>query len=434
MPQALKEDSLRQQIAAVLASETFRASSSLRRLLEYLGDRSLTGHAYDLKEYRIGVEGLGKDAAYDPRTDPSVRVQVGRLRSRLAEYYQSEGRSDPIVITLPKGAFSLVFESRKPDEPQALTAPLPDPAVVPSVSSRPPVRNKLLFVAAAAGVLAVAALTYASIQNSRDPGTQAQHQSAAFQALWRPYLTSQKPIVISVGVPLWLRFSSQAPGGKELSGVLRDPLLNEWPKSADSEEGKRLQLWKTQMHMESVEPWQDYLAVGEAIGAFLLGKALSRDASPSIVRSHKLSWDSAKAANIIFIGAPKFNAHLRNVPFSRNFRIGSFAVHNLKPAPGEKAAYPDVPESTDRIGAALVGRYRSPGEGTNITVVGSANSMCTWAAIEYLTRPDYVAKLTGALEKTFGRIPDFFEAVIEADFDQSSPVRIRHVVLREIRE
>ena len=41
-----------------------------------------------------------------------VRVQAGRLRSKLAEYYSSDGIEDPMVVELPKGTYLLSFHQR----------------------------------------------------------------------------------------------------------------------------------------------------------------------------------------------------------------------------------------------------------------------------------------------------------------------------------
>jgi len=49
---------------------------------------------------------------YDPKVDPIVRVQAGRLRSKLGEYYATEGAHDLVVIQIPKGAYAPVFGAR----------------------------------------------------------------------------------------------------------------------------------------------------------------------------------------------------------------------------------------------------------------------------------------------------------------------------------
>ncbi len=404
----------------VLSSTAFRSSTSLRRLLEYLTERTLHGEAHDLKEYRIGVEGLGKHESYDPRVDPSVRVQVGRLRSRLTEYYQDEGSHDAIVISIPKGGFSVVFDERTV-EPAAGV-----PVVIDQPPARMTTRLKLIVFTA---LLLIGTIVFFVSRAKSTPG---RDQATAFQELWEPYLSSDRPTLISLGVPMWVRFESRGQDGAVLPGDLRDGKLNQWPAEADSVDGKRLDGWRKLLKPDVLEPRYHYVAVGEAMGAASLSKALGRYINPTLVRSNLLSWDNVNGANVIFVGAPKFTPHFRNAPFIQNFRIGDFQVHNLRPQPGEIAAYPDEPKPTDRRGAALVGRYRNPSGGW-LTLIGSANSMCTWAAVDYVTRPDYVAKLSNALRRSFGKIPDSFEMVVEAKFDQSSAVEIHHVALRELR-
>ena len=97
------------QIERILQSETLRSSEALRRLFRYLADKTLDGQADQLKEYTVGIEGLGKPATYDPRQESIVRIQAARLRQKLSDYYHGEGKLDPIVVELPKGHFKLRF-------------------------------------------------------------------------------------------------------------------------------------------------------------------------------------------------------------------------------------------------------------------------------------------------------------------------------------
>ncbi len=97
------EQDVESQIDRILRSEELRGSEVLRRLLRFLADKSASGEADDLKEYIVAIDGLGKPSTYDPRYNSAVRIQVGRLRQKLADYYRAEGLHDPIVIDLPKG-------------------------------------------------------------------------------------------------------------------------------------------------------------------------------------------------------------------------------------------------------------------------------------------------------------------------------------------
>lgn len=417
MPSVLQQDLVRRQVDHVLASAAFRSSTSLRRLLEYLTDRTLNGEANDLKEYRIGVEALGKHESYDPRVDPSVRVQVGRLRSRLAEYYQDEGANDPIWISVPKGGFAVTFDERRPEAE-------PVPAEVEPLPGR---RLRLQLIVFTAVILLSTLLFFVY----RSPRLPVADTSTAFQEIWKPYLQSNQPTLISLGIPLWMHVQMKGQNNESFSGELRDGRINEWPTDADSPDAKNVDTWRKLLQPSQIEPRYMYVAVGEAMAAATLSKALGRYINPTLVRSNLLSWDSVNGSNVIFVGAPKFTPHFRNTPFIRNFRIGSFYIDNLHPRAGELAAYPNERKPTDRRGAALIGRYHNPGGGW-ITLIGSANSMCTWAAIEYLTRPDYVVRLSGALHQAFGKVPDSYEVVVEATFDQASPVEVHHVALREV--
>src|SRR3954454_19961338 len=103
-------ETVRSQIDRLIQSKAFETSEVHRRLLQYLAEKSLTGEAERLKEYTIGLEAFSKPPTYDPKHDSIVRLQVGRLRQKLATYYSTEANGDAILVSLPKGAFKLNFE------------------------------------------------------------------------------------------------------------------------------------------------------------------------------------------------------------------------------------------------------------------------------------------------------------------------------------
>jgi hypothetical protein len=100
------------QLDRLLRSPLLQGSEALCKLLQYLAHHTLNSPADHLKEYQIGTEVLGRPSDFDPQTDSSVRMQVGRLRTKLIEYYNSAGIHDPILIDIPKGRYSLSFERR----------------------------------------------------------------------------------------------------------------------------------------------------------------------------------------------------------------------------------------------------------------------------------------------------------------------------------
>src|SRR5260370_28953965 len=106
-----REHDLR-QIDTLVASKELHGADSLCKLLRYLANHALDFPGEHLKEYKIATEVFGRSSDFDPQLDSIIRVQAGRLRSKLAKYYESEGADDPIVVDLPKGSYVLSFHHR----------------------------------------------------------------------------------------------------------------------------------------------------------------------------------------------------------------------------------------------------------------------------------------------------------------------------------
>lgn len=100
---------IRAGLGRVLASDAFRAAPQLSAFLAFVVERAVEGRGAELKGYTIAVEALGRPADFDPQLDPIVRVEAGRLRRTLSQYYAEEGRSDPVRITMPVGGYVPVF-------------------------------------------------------------------------------------------------------------------------------------------------------------------------------------------------------------------------------------------------------------------------------------------------------------------------------------
>jgi serine/threonine-protein kinase len=100
------------QLSRILASREFSCAERMRRFLQLVVTETLGGRAGALKEYVIGVSVFDRPPSFDPGSDPIVRVEARRLRAKLENYYQGEGRGDSILIELPKGRYTPRFEAR----------------------------------------------------------------------------------------------------------------------------------------------------------------------------------------------------------------------------------------------------------------------------------------------------------------------------------
>src|SRR5262245_7224182 len=128
----IPEPEVRAELDRVLASKGFSSAGRQSRLLRYVVDKTLAGETDQLKEYSVGVEVFERGEQYDPRIDSIVRVEAGRLRSRLDEYYNGDGASSPMRITLPRGGYAAHF-----DRPTAHSGSDPASAQQPFKESTP---------------------------------------------------------------------------------------------------------------------------------------------------------------------------------------------------------------------------------------------------------------------------------------------------------
>ncbi|MGB3538651.1 MAG: hypothetical protein WBA42_10880 [Mesorhizobium sp.] len=114
---------VRETLERLLASETFGRSERARELLRYLVERQQAGQADRLKSFAIAVDVFGKDSDFDSSTDAVVRVQAGRLRDLLAQYFTTEGASDPLRIAIPRGSYVPTYEANVAPVPSASPPP-----------------------------------------------------------------------------------------------------------------------------------------------------------------------------------------------------------------------------------------------------------------------------------------------------------------------
>ena len=166
----LPDAAIRAELERILASEVFSRSQQLRRFLAFIVEQRLAGQRHSLKESVLAHELYGKGTDFDGGTDPVVRVDARRLRDKLREYY--EGRSEPVVISLPKGSYVPQFEANSVS-PAASThathavVPPGQPQMPPAVST--PLVPHLGRTRIAVSALAVVAVIVPRLSGAHSP-------------------------------------------------------------------------------------------------------------------------------------------------------------------------------------------------------------------------------------------------------------------------
>lgn len=159
----IPEAEIRAELDRILASKAFASAARISKLLHHVVGKTLAGETDQLKEYAVGVEVFDRDSSYDPRLDSIVRVEAGRLRTRLDEYYNGDGKGSTIRIDLPKGGYSAAF-TRNGGSENTLA-----PVAATATPVAAPVRNRHGWPYAIALVGAVAAMVFWLGLRDRNP-------------------------------------------------------------------------------------------------------------------------------------------------------------------------------------------------------------------------------------------------------------------------
>src|SRR5437764_4086123 len=182
------------QIEKISNSSLLHGAESLCRLLRYLARTAVDHPGVHLKEYQIATEVFGRSADFDPQMDSTVRVQVGRLRQKLHEYYAAEGTEDAILVDLPKGSYALGLHHRGLAPARKET----ESAVASGVATTTP-RNWAIAVTVLCLLLAgaVAVIVAQRVTGNKAAEAAENYSPPALRVFWKAFLAGpEEPWVV----------------------------------------------------------------------------------------------------------------------------------------------------------------------------------------------------------------------------------------------
>jgi hypothetical protein len=116
-PVCVTEDPRWQLAQRVVASKSFAKSALLSKFLLYVCDRALSGRTDEISENQIGVHVFVRKPGYNPGEDNIVRNYARQVRQRLDHYFEEEGKSEALRISIPLGKYIPVFSPNRLPEP-----------------------------------------------------------------------------------------------------------------------------------------------------------------------------------------------------------------------------------------------------------------------------------------------------------------------------
>lgn len=406
-----------QQIDNIIKSHSLRGSESLCKLLQYLAKQSLNHPDAPVKEYQIATEVYGRRVDFDPQSDSTIRVQAGRLRLKLAEYYASEGAADPIVVKIPKGSYHLIFEARPVDSSPQLRATSPLGARSSQIAvSTVPASWQIAVILLLAG-LTISVIVLGSLLWNRkvpEPAMAAPGPSRPTGSL----ATFWKPFASGVEEP-WVIFSNAAFVGRPETGM-RYYNSNQDSKSA---------------------VYDHYTGVGEVLAIHALDDVFDTlGRRIRVKRGSLFTLDDVRNNNLIFVGSPSENLSLLDIPGTQDFvfqrvvsgpRQGDLSIVSKHPKPGEATSYLASPSNvTLTEDYAVVGLLPGIGPGRYVMILAGTTTFGTQGAVEFVCRQESVEKLLHAIPNSGPGSIKPFEALVRVKIARGVPVGTELVAVR----
>ena len=403
-----------QQVEKLTKSHILHGSESLCKLLHYLAEHSLDHPGLALKEYQIATEVLGRPTGFDPQSDSTVRVQIGRLRVKLTEYYAQEGLDDPVLVELPKGSYALTFHLRTPKAAALAVPAVPLEKVPEAVRSGPSKRAWKVAVLILSAVVVVCLATIAILITDRGKPqiSSGQPVPAAYQIFWSRFANrAQQP---------WVIFSNGQFVGRPETG------MRYFNPASDA---------RTFI-------LDHYTGVGEVLAIHQLDNVFAMLNRPLRVKRGALfSLDDAKNNDLIFVGSPSENLTLLDIPGTREFvfervesgpRKGDLAVLNVHPKPGEPKLFLATPANQPTIeDYSVISLLPGLDPSHSILILAGNSTFGTQAAVEFVCREDSIKELLNELNvKKAGDLKPF-EALLHVKIAHGVPVTTELISVRD---
>jgi len=442
-----REDKL-EQLERVLQSRTLQGSESLKSFLKYVALKSINESTDQLKEYTIATEVFGRNNNFSPRSDSVVRVQAGRLRQKLQEYYATEGRADKVLIELPKGHYNTVFSLIKdavdfepiPEPPQQGNGNKARVTALPAAESPSSLfkdRKWVRVLGAAVVVLtgAVILLAMSSI-NLRHEAREASPQNKAEKLgpVWEHYLNNDDQTLLILSNPAVYRFTNP----KDTDEVLKNSvgLTPEQAQHVNKAVGEKFMIKHSGGRL--VLSTDEYTGMGEAIGlARITNLFRSVDRSAQLKQSRTVSPEDLKNHNVILLGSVWVNEWSGKLPIKEDFTYTSAAtIENFNPQSGEEHIYSPKFDSNGKLTEdyGLITVKPNFSFKNTVMVLAGIHSQGTEAAAEYVTNPDYLKNLSDRLRQlsASSNPPKYYQVLLKVAVDDGMPTTISLVTIHEL--
>jgi hypothetical protein len=411
-------------VERIAASSLFQKSPRLREFLLYVANCTLENRLAEAREQVIAERVFNRKIDSQGGQDSIVRAEARNLRKRLEVYFATEGKDDPIVVVMPKGGYSLAFETRLPElDPGTLTTvavsengnataelltppqvalPVSEPIQISGRAARG-YRNACVAMSLVAAVAVALAVYWRQIDSSLQNQLGIETPSLPFSAVFGD--TPDSFIVTSDTGLLQIAYLAHR------RITLDEYIARSYPNVPHIQPPDLIRNWNVYEFTDGRE-----MAIA---GLILRGNA--RYAQHISLRSgHDVQLEDFKSHNIVLIGSPISNPWAQLYEDKLNFQCdfdnaGQIVFHNKSPRQNELAHYPSADDvQRNRTYARIVFLPRSSDAGSTLLIAGTT-AQSTQAAGEFLIDQSRLAQTLRSIGVDPAGPPRYFEILIRSN-------------------
>jgi hypothetical protein len=414
-------------VSRVVSSDVICKSARLRELFLYLCHRVLDESADHINELELGHHVFGKPQFYDTAADNTVRVHASTLRKRLVEYFQTQGRDEPVIIEVPRGNYAPVFKTR--DLPVTYPLPnLPDPiyvnlpslehlALIPAEAAEPgPAVSRQKSKLWAICLLALCLAAIAGYVFAREQGKIAAHpnrlaQGTEVRRFWSSIFAESAPAQLVLD-DASLDFYQQITGQPVALGEYFDrSYLNAVDQHAAA------------AHLDLIG------RLTQTAGALGSGA--------TTIFSCDFSFRQLKSGNVILLGTSQSNPWIQ--PFEAQLAVrwkmdpvsATYYPQDVTTIGGEPDKYrPEASSTKPREGYATIALLPNLGGNGNVLILSGTGGSAVAATLDFLSDEKSLRDIRSRIGGSKSNAFPSFEAMLEIDKGSNMPGNVLILMCR----
>jgi hypothetical protein len=378
-PELVRDE--RWQLAQRVAhSETFRRAARLRTFLLFVVEKTVRNQPSDLNEYTIGTMVFERPETFNPADDSLVRTSARQLRTKLHEYFETEGRSETRILEIPKGSYLL----QSLDRPDSVEPASPE-APVPAAGPRPGRRLIPLLIGVAALSLLTAAagwLRHPAAETSLHPAANLLTTVFPQRGLELNLVLADSALVLvnafrqeTMSLDQYIRREEQRP--------LPLPAAVPGGATPSTFPGGRL-----------ITSYRDTIFASQ-----LAELGAGRGWKVTVRHSRLLQVRDFRKGNFVLLGSTWSNPWVQlfedkcNFRFTRDRSTGQFGIENTAPLAGEKRFYTSTPEQArNGVSHARIALVPNLSDGGKVLLLSGLHTESSEGATEAVLAPGFLAE------------------------------------------